>query len=234
MIDKVFHWIKRPGGNILSNLHRIIDLFSYIQIKSSILIVLEHRSLKNWLNSTRAFHTNSSNNWKELGVDTPQKHDKHDFSCRANFPNDFLLTLQCLRHDYLIFNLLIHLWITLTFFISCNCPFDFANFPICNWTNSKSPQAHNSTISILAFWFSFVLPLSFITMLKILSKKKFLNVHKIKVVPNKLPFQYRRSQNINFFVQLWYCLYPWIVSNGPSFTFGKSQINSHNWFTFKK
>jgi len=38
---------KKAGGNILSNLHMMIGMFSWILTTSSVLNVLEHKSLKN-------------------------------------------------------------------------------------------------------------------------------------------------------------------------------------------
>jgi len=45
------------GGNILSNLQRIIGIFSSILLRDSSFNVVEHKSLKKWLISVRGFKT---------------------------------------------------------------------------------------------------------------------------------------------------------------------------------
>jgi len=48
--------LKNPGENIHSNLHVVMMIFFSINNKSSILKIIEHKSLKNLLNSAIGFH----------------------------------------------------------------------------------------------------------------------------------------------------------------------------------
>jgi len=56
-IGRCFMESNNPRGNILSNLQRIIRIFSSILLRDSSFNVVEHKSLKKWLISVRGFKT---------------------------------------------------------------------------------------------------------------------------------------------------------------------------------
>ena len=64
---------KVVGGNIRSNLHKMLGMFSSILTRSFILNVLEHKYLKNQLKSSRALHTNFGNDGKHIGSNHSMK-----------------------------------------------------------------------------------------------------------------------------------------------------------------